>query len=73
MLQKILLLCKTQYDRYATTIEEDNKILLRTDLTFNERNCVLYRHGEKEILIFLMKTANTMLELLEMDFKVRSV
>ncbi len=35
--------------RYPQTLEEDYEILKRTDLTFNERNCTLFRSGEKEI------------------------
>jgi len=38
-------------------------------LTFNERNCVLYRHGEKKILLSLMIFVEKFLPLLEMDFK----
>ena len=40
--------------RYPQTLEEDYEILKRTDLTFNERNCTLFRSGEKEILVFLI-------------------
>lgn len=45
------------YEKYPTTIEEDNEILKRTDLTFNHSNSVMMRQGEKAILLFLMKTA----------------
>ena len=38
-------------------------------LTFNERNCVLYRHGEKKILLSLMIFVEKFLPLLEIDFK----
>lgn len=61
------------YDKYPTTIEEDEKILEREDLTFNLRNCVLYRHGEKKILIYLMEVVKKLLPLFEMDFKVRNL
>ena len=44
-------------------------ILDRTDLSFNERNCTLFRSGEKEILIFLMELADFCLALLDMKFK----
>jgi hypothetical protein len=60
------------YDRYPTTIEEDDKVLEREDLTFNLRNCILYRHGEKKILIYLMEVVKKLLPLFDMDFKVRS-
>ncbi|MDR3737337.1 MAG: SET domain-containing histone-lysine N-methyltransferase [Acidobacteriaceae bacterium] len=36
--------------RYATSYEEDLKILeTKKDMTFNERNCVLMRSGEKKV------------------------
>ncbi len=54
---------------YPQTLEEDMKILEREDLTFNERNCVLFRSGEKEILTFLIDMADYVLKLLEMKFK----
>lgn len=38
-------------------------------LTFNQRNCVLYRHGEKKILLSLMIFVEKFLPLLDMDFK----
>ena len=44
------------YSKYDTTYEEDLEILKREDLTFNQRNSVLFRSGEKEILLFLIKT-----------------
>lgn len=41
----------------------------RDDLTFNERNCILYRSGEKKILFTLMFYCEKILPLLDMDFK----
>ena len=38
-------------------------------LTFNQRNCVLYRHGEKKILLALMIYVEKFLPMLDMDFK----
>lgn len=55
--------------RYPTTLEEDMEILKRTDLTFNERNCTLFRSGEKEILVFLIEMADYVNNLLSMKFK----
>lgn len=71
VLEKIHTLAKTAYDKYDTSLEEDLKILEREDLTFNQRNCVLFRSGEKKILQFLMNTTQKILPLLDMDFKVR--
>jgi hypothetical protein len=71
VLEKIYLLAKEQYEKYETSFEEDEKILAEDkDLTFNLRNCILYRHGEKVILRFLMNSCQKMLPLLDMDFKV---
>ena len=69
-LERLYRHAKEQYDAYPTSIEEDDKILEREDLTFNERNCVLYRHGEKKILLYLMSMTKRLLPLLDMDFKV---
>lgn len=69
VLHKIAAQCRAQMSLYPTTLDEDMKILERTDLTFNERNAVLYRSGEKKILFTLMFYAETILPLLDMDFK----
>ena len=45
------------------------ELLKNDDLSFNERNCILFRSGEKEILIFLIEMADYVLNLLEMKFK----
>ena len=55
-------------ESYPTTLDEDLVILQRTDLTFNQRNAVLYRSGEKKILFTLMFYAEKILPLLDMDF-----
>ena len=55
--------------RYPQTYDEDMQILQRDDLTFNERNCTLFRSGEKEILIFLLDFSNYCIDLLQMKFK----
>ena len=70
-LERLYRHAKEIYDKYPTTIEEDDKILERDDLTFNLRNCVLYRHGEKKILIYLMEVVKKLLPLFDMNFKVR--
>ncbi len=51
-------------------MEEDDEILKnRKDLTFNQRNAVLYRFGEKQILSKLLLYCDKILPLLDMDFK----
>jgi len=57
-------------EAYPTSLADDLEMLeTRTDLTFNERNCILFRSGEKKILFTLMFYAETILPLLDMDFK----
>ena len=38
-------------------------------LSFNQRNMVLFRSGEKEILLFLIEFSDFVLKLLAMKFK----
>jgi hypothetical protein len=38
-------------------------------LTQNQRNCILFRSGEKEVLVFLIATATLMIELLTLSQK----
>ena len=67
--KKIKKMCEAGMSEYPTTKEEDEEILKREDLTFNQRNCVLFRHGEKEILTFLIDMADLMEKILDMKFK----
>lgn len=69
VLTKISDLCRIQMATYPQTLDEDMEILERTDLTFNQRNAVLFRSGEKKILFTLMFYAEKILPLLDMDFK----
>ena len=59
--------------RYPTSLEDDNDLLTKDDaekiFTSNERNCVLYRQGEKIILAFLETAADRFLKLLTMSQK----
>ena len=50
-------------------MQEDLEELKREDLTFNHRNCLLFRSGEKEILHFLSELADYVLRLLSMSFR----
>ena len=50
VLNKITLQALTQLKKYPTSYEEDIAILeARKDLTFNQRNAVLMRSGEKHV------------------------
>ena len=62
-------MCVEGLARYPTSYDDDLELLKKDDLTFNERNCYLFRSGEKEILIFLMEMADYVLNLLSMKFK----
>ena len=56
--------------KYPNTLQEDLKILEEDDLnqtlSFNQRNCVLFRLGEKEILHFFIEFSEYMVSLLSM-------
>lgn len=56
--------------KYKTTLEEDYEILKDESLTFNLRNCTLFRSGEKEILTFFITNIPKILHLFDLDFKV---
>ena len=73
VLEKIYSMAKAGLNAYPTTYQEDLEILKRDDLTFNQRNCVLFRSGEKEILIFLINATEKFIPLLDMDFKVSNI
>lgn len=56
--------------KYPTTLDEDYEILKNDkSLTYNTRNCVLLRVGEKKILHFVNNTAEILLEMAKMDKK----
>jgi hypothetical protein len=66
---KICEVAQNQLDKYPTSYEEDEKVLEDDSLTQNQRNCVLYRFGEKKILHFLIDTSKKIIPLLSMNFK----
>lgn len=70
---RIIQACTVQLDKYPTSYEEDLKLLeedeKETKLTQNQRNCVLFRSGEKKILHFLIDAGERILPLLNMSFK----
>jgi hypothetical protein len=69
------------FNQYDCSLEEDYAILKADDeetdeskkLSFNLRNCVLMRSGEKEILTFMRQTVDDLLPLFDMDFKVSNL
>lgn len=58
---------------YPDSLQADQQILTKDDvehtLTFNQRNCVLFRMGEKEILHFFIQFCEYMFSLVSMKFK----
>ena len=68
--QKLKLLSQESLGNYPTTYQEDLEILEKNEgLTFNTRNCVLFRSGEKKILHFLIETADLVTEMFKLSFK----
>ena len=62
-------MCEEGLALYPNSLAEDYEILNREDLTFNQRNCVLFRSGEKEILHFLIELGDHVLNLLDLKLK----
>ena len=62
-------MCQGALDKYPHTLEQDYELLKDESLTFNQRNCVLFRSGEKEILHFLIEFSDYVQTLLSMTFK----
>ena len=62
-------MCEVALAKYPNTLEQDYEILKDQGLTFNQRNCVLFRSGEKEILHFLIEFSEYATQLLGMSFK----
>lgn len=67
---RIAKLATESLKKYDTTLQEDNEILEKDDkektLTYNERNCILYRHGEKIILDFLLTCSDRFIKIFSM-------
>lgn len=70
VLDKIRKMADIQYRAYPTTYEADLKILEKPEsLTFNQRNAVLMRSGEKKVLLYLLELCNLGLEYIDMPLK----
>lgn len=69
-LKGAITLARNSLDKYATSYEEDCRMLEENkELTFNQRNCVIMRAGEKKILLKLIDLAKLGLELIKLPFK----
>lgn len=69
MFATIKQLCQVALEKYPNSLEQDYELLKDESLTFNQRNCVLFRSGEKEILHFLIEFSDYVTQLLAMTFK----
>jgi len=73
VLAHIKKLCVEALKKYQHSMQQDITILAEDDkdqkLSFNLRNCVLFRLGEKEILHFYIEFADYMTSLLDMKFR----
>ena len=68
VMQKFRVMATEGLARYLTTLEQDREIL-KTDLTENQRNCTLMRAGEKEILHYFLDFSDTVLSLIDLPLK----
>lgn len=68
VMQRLRLLAVQGLARYPTSLEQDREIL-KTGLTENERNCTLMRVGEKEILTYFLDFSDTVLSLIDLPLK----
>lgn len=70
---KIIGLVNLSLEKYDTGLEVDEGLLEMDDkehnLTSNERNCLLYRIGEKQILHFLLSAAEQIIPLISMNYR----
>mmetsp|Transcript_5762 Transcript_5762/g.10286 ORF Transcript_5762/g.10286 Transcript_5762/m.10286 type:complete len:577 (-) Transcript_5762:40-1770(-) len=69
VLQRLKNLAQEGLEAYPETLAHDEALLETTDLTQNQRNCVLMRKGEKEILHWFIKFVDTVTPLLNLQPK----
>lgn len=69
MLVKCKEIAENCLKKYPQTYEEDLKLLESKTLTYNERNCIVYRSGEKKIYKDMIEMANISLELLGLHYE----
>lgn len=70
---RVRQLCVDALKQYPHSLKEDIELLKKDDqehhLSFNQRNCVLFRSGEKEILHFYIEFSDYITTLLGMMHK----
>ena len=55
-------LCKDSLKKFPTTLEQDIQILSNKNLSFNYKNSVIQRKGEKRLLSFYIKYFSLMID-----------
>eukprot|EP01022_Parablepharisma_sp_SALTPOND_P008038 TRINITY_DN135108_c1_g1_i1.p2 TRINITY_DN135108_c1_g1~~TRINITY_DN135108_c1_g1_i1.p2 ORF type:complete len:281 (-),score=29.12 TRINITY_DN135108_c1_g1_i1:805-1647(-) len=69
MLMKFKEIAVNCLKKYPQTYEEDLKLLENKTLTYNERNCIVYRAGEKKIYKQMVEMAELASKLLGMSYE----
>ncbi len=74
VLQRIRCLCEDNLKHYPNSLAEDEEALRQDEegaapLSFNQRNCVLFRKGEKEILHWFLRFSEFVDRVLSLKFK----
>jgi len=73
-MRKLYELSKSQLSKYITTIEQDKKLLENTaKLSVNEKNIIIFRKSEKEILKYYMEFSEAILEYYEIKEKSNKI
>lgn len=66
VLHRVVDMCTELLGKYPSTYEEDVEMLKGSEMTSNQRNCVVMRMGEKRILLNLIDLASLGLEILQL-------
>ena len=67
MLKELKRICECALAMYPTTLNEDYEMLRSKEgnMTVNERNCVVIRRDEKEVLVFMIEFAEECKRIIE--------
>jgi len=58
MFDAIKQLCSLKLAEFPESLARDNELLADQSLTFNQRNCIIERAGEKRVLLTLIEFCN---------------
>ena len=62
-------MCQKNLKEYKESLEEDEVLLKKTNLTYNEKNCIILRAGEKRVYSFHIQLATKVIELFNKKLK----